>query len=310
LDILPKVHPPGEFIGEVNQEAAEITKLAVGTPVLPGLPDLVASLLSVGAVHTYETAAYYGTAGLVPVMKADLLTGIFEPYPIEERGLTPQDGYIFDYPTYSLTTGDIVRWFRDEFAPLEMDAEIQPGGKTAYAALDELAENVPPGSEGLVLLPYLLGQRSPEFNPHASGVFYGLRKGHTREHLYRAILESFGFNIRHGLESFYPQGHPIKRLIATGGGARSPLWRQIVSDITGLSQEYVPEADAPVGCAYLAGLALGWFDDFLPLQENWVKVKAKTVPNPAISEQYEGTYQLYLDLHSALRPVFTKNFSL
>ena len=211
LDILPKVHPPGEFIGEVNQEAAEITKLAVGTPVLPGLPDLVASLLSVGAVHTYETAAYYGTAGLVPVMKADLLTGMFEPYPIEERGLTPQDGYIFDYPTYSLTTGDIVRWFRDEFAPLEMDAEIQPGGKTAYAALDELAENVPPGSEGLVLLPYLLGQRSPEFNPHASGVFYGLRKGHTREHLYRAILESFGFNIRHGLVQVFLENQQIFR---------------------------------------------------------------------------------------------------
>ncbi len=309
VDILPEVHPPGKFIGEVTQAAAEITGLVPGTPVLPGLPDLVASLLSVGAVHTYESAAYYGTAGLVPVMKADLLTGIFEPYPVEERGLTPQDGYIFDYPTYSLTTGDIVRWFRDEFAPLELAAENLPGGENAYAALDQLAANIPPGSEGLVLLPYLLGQRSPEFNPQASGVIYGLRKGHTRGHLYRAILESFGFNIRHGLESFYPQGHPIRRLIATGGGARSPLWRQIVSDITGLCQEYVPEADAPVGCAYLAGLALGWFEDFQPLQEDWVRVKAETVPDLAAHERYERSYQVYLDLHTALKPVFNNDIA-
>ena len=307
LDILPTVHPPGEFIGGVTQNASEITGLKVGTPVLPGMPDLVASLLSVGAVHTYESAAYYGTAGLVPVMKDDLLSAMFAPYPIEERGLTPQDGYIFDYPTYSLTTGDIVRWFRDEFAPLEMEKERQENCKNAYAYLDDLAESIPPGSDGLILLPYLLGQRSPEFNPQASGVFFGLRKGHTRGHLYRAILESFGFNIRHGLESFYPQGHPIKRLIATGGGARSPLWRQIVSDITGLRQEYVPDADAPLGCAYLAGLALGWFEDFQPLQNDWVKVKAITQPNPEAGEKYEASYHLYLELHAALKPVFNNN---
>ena len=304
LNILPKVYPPAEFIGSVHQQAAEITGLAVGTPVLAGMPDLVASLISVGAVHTYESAAYYGTAGLVPVMKDDLLNAAFHPYPIAERGVTPQDGYIFDYPTYSLTTGDIVRWFRDEFAPSEVEKQHKFGKKTAYEYLDDLAEEVPPGSEGLVLLPYLLGQRSPEFNPQASGVFFGLKKGHTRGHLYRSILESFGFNIRHGLESFYPQGHTIKRLIATGGGASSRLWRQIVSDITGLEQEYVPGADGPVGCAYLAGLALGWFKDFQVLQNDWVKVAAITQPNPDTREKYDSAYQIYLELHTALKPVF------
>jgi xylulokinase len=270
------------------------------------MPDLVASLVSVGAVHTYESAVYYGTAGLVPVMKADLLTGIFEPYPIEERGLTPQDGYIFDYPTYSLTTGDLVRWFRDEFAPLEMQKELEDSSLNAYATLDQLAEHISPGSDGLILLPYFLGQRSPEFNPHASGVFFGLRKGHSRGHLFRAILESFGFNIRHGLESFYPGGHPITRLIATGGGARSQLWRQVVSDITGLPQEYVPVADAPLGCAYLAGLALGWFKDFEPLQKEWVQVEEITEPDEENAAKYEAPYQLYLELHNALEPVFKR----
>lgn len=304
VEILPAVHPPGKCIGTVHSEAAEITGLAVGTPVLPGMPDLVASLISVGAVHTHESAAYYGTAGLVPVMKDDLLNAVFHPYPVPERGLTPQDGYVFDYPTYSLTTGDIVRWFRDEFAPLEMQLESMNGGKSAYAHLDDLARKIPPGSDGLVLLPYLLGQRSPEFNPQASGVLFGLKKGHSRGHVFRAILESFGYNIRHGLESFYPQGHPIKRLIATGGGATSQLWRQIVTDITGLKQEYVPDADGPIGCAYLGGLALGIFTDFEILQRDWVKVTAETVPNPDKTKRYESDYQVYVELHKALKPIF------
>jgi xylulokinase len=201
-----------------------------------------------------------------------------------------------------------VRWFRDEFAPLELEKQNQFGERSAYAYLDDLAADVPPGSEGLVLLPYLLGQRSPVFNPQASGVLFGLKKGHTREHIYRAILESFGFNIRHGLESFYPQGHPIKRLIATGGGASSQLWRQIVTDITGLKQEYVPDADGPVGCAYLAGLALGWFKDFSDLQENWVKVVGENVPDPASAEKYESAFQIYLELHTAIEPVYNLQF--
>jgi xylulokinase len=304
LSILPKVHPPAQIIGTVTPQAAAATGLAEGTPVLPGMPDLVASLISVGAVHTYESAAYYGTAGLVPVMKDDLLNAAFKPYPIPERGLTPQDGYIFDYPAYCLTVGDAVRWFRDEFAPLELSRQAADPALSAYTQLDALAAPIPAGSEGVIMLPYLLGQRSPEFDPYASGVYFGIKKAHTRGHLYRAVLESFGFTIRHGLERFYPQGHPLSRLVATGGGARSSLWRQIVSDITGLPQEYIPDSDGPLGCAYIAGLALGWFDDFTPLKNEWVQAAGITEPQPEAHELYEKSYQTYLALHTALKPVF------
>ena len=308
LEILPRVYTPAHVIGTVHRQAAEATGLAPGTPVLTSLPDLVASLISVGAVHTYESAAYYGTAGLVPVMKDDLLNAMFKPYPIEERGITPQDGYIFDYPSYCLTVGDALRWFRDEFAPLETERQRSGNAPSAYAQLDALAERVPPGSEGLILLPYLLGQRSPEFNPSASGVFFGVKRAHTRGHLYRAILESFGFNIRHGLENFYPQGHPLKRLVATGGGARSPLWRQIVSDITCLPQEYIPESDGPLGAAYLAGIALGWFKDFETLKKDWVQIAGITQPNPTMSAVYDHAYAIYVELHSVLKSVFSHSY--
>jgi xylulokinase len=240
-------------------------------------------------------------------MKDDLLNAAFKPYPLEERGLAPQDGYIFDYPSYCLTVGDAVRWFRDEFAQAEMALQGQPGAPSAYAQLDEQAARVPPGSEGIILLPYLLGQRSPVFDPYASGVYFGIKKAHTRGHLFRAILEAFGFSIRHGLESFYPNGHPLTRLVATGGGARSPLWRQIVSDISGLRQEYIPDSDGPLGCAYLGGLALGWFNDFEVLKTQWVKASGVTEPNPETREQYDRAYRIYAELHTALKPIFTKS---
>jgi len=307
VEVLPRVYTPAKIVGSVHRTAAEATGLAAGTPVLTGMPDLLASLISVGAVYRHESAAYYGTAGLLPVMKDDLISAAFNPYPIEERGKTAQDGYIFDYPAYCLTVGDAVRWFRDEFGQIEMALHARGEAPDAYIQLDKLAESVPPGSEGVVLLPYLLGQRAPEFNPYASGVFFGIKKAHTRGHLYRAVLESFGFSIRHGLESFYPEGHPLTRLVATGGGARSSLWRQIVSDITGLSQEYIPDSDGPLGCAYMGGLGLGWFNDFEVLQNQWVKVAGITKPNPESQELYDQAYQTYVELHYALKPIFLKN---
>jgi xylulokinase len=306
INILPKVLPPARIAGKVHAEAAQATGLLEGTPILPGMPDLMASLISAGTVRTYETAAYYGTAGLVPVMKDDFINAAWKPYPISERGLSHQDGYIFDYPAYCLSVGDSARWFRDTFGQLELQAEQDvPGSPNAYVALNALAEEVPAGSEGLLFLPYLQGQRSPDFNPYASGVFFGINKTHTRAHFYRAILESFGYTIRHGFKNFYPDGHPIKRLVATGGGARGTIWRQIVSDITGIRQEYVPDAEGPMGNAYMAGLALGWFEDFDVLQKDWVEVTAVTDPDPGAQATYDEHFATYLQLHEALDPMFS-----
>jgi xylulokinase len=303
VDILPAVHPPADIVGHVHEQAARQTGLTPGTPVLTGMPDLYPSNISAGITSTAEAVAYYGTAGLVPILKQDPLEAAFYPFPEE-------DGYMFDYPVYSLAVGDGLRWFRDSFGQPEMQATSEEPGSSAYAKLDQLAEVVPAGSDGLIFLPYLFGQRSPWFDPYASGVWFGLTKSHGRAHLYRAIMEAFGYTIRHGLETFYPQGLELKRIVATGGGARSPLWRQIVSDITGLKQAYVAEADGPLGSAYIAGLALGWFKDFKPLRENWVKITATVMPNPANRPAYDAGYAIYRDLHAALRPLFQRQHQL
>jgi xylulokinase len=301
--VLPTVHPPAEIVGRVHEQAARQTGLAPGTPVLTGMPDLDPSIISAGITSTAETVAYYGTAGLVPILKQDPLQAAFHPFPEE-------DGYMFDYPSYSLAVGDGLRWFRDSFGQAEMQAAVEDPEMSAYARLDQLAEAVPPGSDGLIFLPYLFGQRSPWFDPNASGVLFGLSKSHGRAHLYRAVMEAFGYTIRHGLETFYPQGLELKRMVATGGGARSPLWRQIVSDITGLKQAYVAEADGPLGCAYIAGLALGWFEDFKLLEDSWVKITATVTPNPANRSAYDAGYAIYRDLHPALQPLFQRQHLL
>jgi xylulokinase len=264
------------------------------------MPDLYASMVSAGVVYTHEAIAYYGTAGVLPVMKDSALNAAWKPFPIAERGGKIQEGYLFDYPVYSLSVGDGVHWFREQFAPFELEAEKRDQAVSAYALLDQLAAQVPAGSEGLIHLPYFQGQRSPEFNPYASGVFFGMKNTHTWL-TFRALLESWGYSIRHGLDCTYPAGHPIQRLVATGGGARSPLWRQIVSDITGMRQEWVKEADGPLGAAYLAGLAVGIFSDFVPLQSEWVRSQAVTEPDPEAYKIYDQYYPVYVELHSALK---------
>jgi xylulokinase len=296
VDILPAIHPPATIVGRVHRPAAHATGLREGTPVLTGMPDLVASVISAGATAREEAAAYYGTAGVVPVLLDDLLRAMYHPFPEE-------DGYLFYYAAYSLAVGDAVKWFRDVFGQPEVEAARQ-GPPGAYARLDALAADTPPGADGLLLLPYFQGQRSPEFDPRASGVFFGMTPTHTRGHYFRAVLESWGYSIRDGLETSYPQGSPIRRLVATGGGARSPLWRQVVSDITGLPQSYVPEADGPLGAAYVAGLALGWFNDFEPLRRTWVRSEGTTEPNAVNRAAYDHRYPVYRRLHRDLRQAF------
>jgi xylulokinase len=298
VDLLPTIQAPAEIAGRVHARAAADTGLLVGTPVLPGMPDLVASILSAGATRRDEAIAYYGTAGVVPVLLDDLLRACWEPFPQE-------DGYLFYYAAYSLAVGDAVKWFRDVLGEPEVRA-AQAGGDNAYQRLDSAASGVPAGADGLILLPYFQGQRSPEFDPHATGVFFGMTPVHTRAHYFRAVLESWGYSIRDGLTTSYPQSSPIRRLVATGGGARSSIWRQIVSDITGLPQTYVPEADGPLGAAYVAGLGLGWFTDFEVLRSEWVRNAGVTQPTVSSAQVYDRMYPLYRALHRDLRPTFTQ----
>ncbi|PWH19553.1 MAG: hypothetical protein DDG59_02670 [Anaerolineae bacterium] len=304
IAILPKVYPPATVVGNVTPDAAITTGLAEGTPVIAGMPDLFGSMLSAGVTQTDEALIYYGSAGVMPVMKDSALNACFKPFPIAEKGGKVQEGYLYDYPAYCLSIGESVRWFTDQFGEKERYQYQTEGEPSPFARLDNLAQNVPAGCEGLTFLPYLYGQRSPIDHPFASGVYFGIRAFHKKAHFYRALLEAWGYLIRYGLECAYPQGYSFCRLVATGGGAKSRLWRQIISDILGMGQDYVPNTEGTIGAAYVAGLALGIFKDFKNLLDNWVSVQETTYADESNRAAYERSYQAFRLLHEDLQDTF------
>ena len=249
LGRLPRLLWSNEVAGAVTPRAAAETGLAVGTPVTAGTIDAAAEAISVGVVDPGDMMVMYGTT-----MFFIHVTG--DPVPDPRMWATAfvlPDTYAIDGGMS--TTGALTRWFRDQLADGETAAEAA-GGPNAYAALADLAATVPAGSEGLVCLPYFAGERTPVNDPDARGVYAGLTLSHTRAHLYRASLEGTAFGVRHNLETMTEMGAAPKRLVAVGGGAKNPLWLQIVCDASGLPQD-VPErtTGASFGDAFLAGLA-------------------------------------------------------
>ncbi len=291
VDIFPPVYSPADIAGEVTTGAAMETGLAEGTPVIVGTGDGAMSSLGAGMVKEGDGMIYYGTAGLFHVLDQDLedrLTGVGE-FRLGEYGRA-----------YMLTTGESLRWFRDRFGFHETEAEKRIG-LSAYHLLDEQAAKIPPGSNGVIILPYFMGQRSPEFNPSARAVIFGLSISHTRIHIYRALLEAFGYGVYHGLLTGRKKPN---RIVATGGGARSALWRQIVSDIIDIPQEYAAKADAPLGDAYFAGYGIGIFKDFKTMKNDWIKVTAITQPRSDVHKKYLKLFEVYKGLH-ILKDQFT-----
>jgi xylulokinase len=291
---LPTICSPSDIVGEVTSSASEQTGIAKGTPVIAGGPDYQFSALSVGLVEPGDGMLMYGTTGLIA-----FVTGkpIYEPRLVNSNYVVPDTYMSFGGMA---TTGALVRWFRDEFGILERDVE-RLAGVSAYSLLDREAEKVPPGSDGLIVLPYFMGERTPIWDPRARGVIFGLTLYHTRAHIFRAILESAGYALRQHVEIVRELGIDIRRLIAVNGGAKSRLWRQIISDITGLPQQYVPEAPgAPYGDAFLAGVATGIFKNPTQIRD-YVKIAEETRPNKENAAIYEKLYKIYLTLYPALK---------
>jgi xylulokinase len=194
------------------------------------------------------------------------------------------------------TTGALTRWFRDNFARQEMAVEAS-GGPNAYAALTAEAEVVPPGSEGLVILPYFAGERTPLNDPDARGVIAGLSLAHGRGHLYRAILEATAYGVAHNLEVMRASGARPRRAIAAGGGTKSELLLQIVSDVTGIEQALPAQTiGASYGDAFFAGLATGLVSR-TDLGTKWVRIARRFVPDPARHALYQKYYDVYRGLY-------------
>jgi xylulokinase len=198
-------------------------------------------------------------------------------------------------------SGALLRWFRDNFGQYEKEAEAALG-LNAYGLLADQGAQVAVGAEGLLVLPYFAGERSPIWDAQARGTILGLTLSHTRMHIYRALVEATAFGLRHGLEQLQEKGVRIERIVSTGGGTRNPVWTQAVSDILGRDQEILTNAyGAPYGDAYLAGIGVGMFEDLRPLREVWTQETQLVRANPAVKGLYDEYFAVYRGLYDKLR---------
>jgi xylulokinase len=290
LEKLPRLAWSGEQVGQITPTAAAETGLAAGTPVIAGTADAAAEALSAGLAHPGDLMLMYGSS-LFFIQKTDRRVASETLW-----GSLFLERDTFVVTAGMSTAGSLTRWFRDNFAPLELAAEAE-GGANAYAALAKPAASVPPGARGLVILPYFAGERTPLHDPDARGLIAGLTLTHTRAELYRALLEAVGYGIRHNIEAMEAAGVPPRRVLAAGGGIKNPLWLQIVSDITGVEQHIPAQVyGAAYGDAFLAGLGIGLFSDTTQVSR-WINYRQVISPNAEAHQQYEAYYQIYRQLY-------------
>ena len=295
-DILPRITWTSEIAGRVTSHGARLSGLAEGTPIITGTADAAAEAISAGLSAPGDLMVMYGSSIFFIQRTPEMVrTRLFWSAPFLERGTYVLAGGMS-------TSGSRTRWFRDEFAPLEVQAEKQ-GGANAYAALAELAASAPPGANGLVMLPYFSGERTPILDPCAKGVIFGLGLSHTRADIYRALLESIGYGILHNIELMKLEGATPRRILAIGGGALNSLWVQIVSDIANIEQN-IPQQQvgASYGDAFLAGIGIGLFSSTRQGSQ-WFKSAHIVKPDLETNNKYQAYYKIY-------RKLYTQNASL
>jgi xylulokinase len=287
---LPKTFEGPQITGTLSAEAARATGLKAGTPVFGGGGDQAAGAVGTGAVVEGVVSLSLGTSGVV-FAAAD--RPIVEP---EGRlhafcHAVPDKWHLMGV---MLSAGGSLRWYRDTLAPgADFDTLLAP------------AAEVTPGSEGLLFLPYLTGERTPHPDPLARGAFVGLTVRHTLPHMTRAVLEGVAFGLRDSFELMQAAGlSDIRQVRIAGGGARSQLWRQILADVLASELIMVNTTEgAAYGAALLAATGAGIFSDVESACAATIGIMGTTTPGPA-SEMYQQVYPLYRDLYPALQRTF------
>jgi len=292
--LLPRIFESQQVTGSVSSAAAEATGLRAGTPVVAGAGDQAAGALSMGIVKSGVVSATIGTSGVV-------FAATDKPA-LDPRGRVHTFCHAIPdrWHVMGVTQGAglSLRWFRDQFGTRPQDA------RDPYEALTEEAADVPPGSNGLLWAPYLMGERTPYLDPYARAALVGLTATHTRSHVVRAILEGVAFSLRDAFEIFREMNVPVETIRLGGGGARSSLWRQIQADIYGHEVEIVEaEQGAAYGAALLAGVGAGAWRSVDDACDAVVRVSSRIKPDPGSVALLNRQYAAYRSLYTAVKTV-------
>ena len=309
LDLNPALLPPvvaaDAISGKITAEVAALTGLSVDTPVAGGGADNACGAVGNGVVAPGLGLVSVGTSGIVLAYSDAPQVDTSGPVPRVHtfNHAVPHAWYLMGV---TQGAGLSLRWVRDNLAMPERALERWTG-IDAYETITREAENAPPGSDGLLFLPYLQGERTPHLDPYARGGWIGLTASHDRRHLIRSVLEGVAFSLKDCLSIIREQGLHIDQMRATGGGAKSPLWRQIIADVLTTELVLTNASEGPAfGAALLAGVASGVYSSVQEACEQTVHVTQRTEPNSQTASSYAQAYETYRALYPALKPVMSK----
>jgi len=294
IEYLPdRIVRSSDVVGKITRASSKLCGLPEGTPVVSGGIDAPVAQLSAGALEEGEHVAMVGTSTCWGTVHdgSELPFGLVSfPYVVHDT----ERIYSFGG---SATTGALARWFKEEFADSETSVGLRTG-ISPYQLLDREVETIPAGSDGIIVLPYFMGERSPIWDPFARGVFFGVTLVHTRGHMYKALMEGAAFALRHNIEEGIKAGLKLNdECWIVGGVAKSSAWNSIFADITGYKMRQVSSlVEAPFGDAFLAGLGVGLIDRPEKIKE-WVKFREPINPDPNNREIYEKSYALFRQLY-------------
>jgi xylulokinase len=294
----PEVMEAHQIQGEVTAEAAEASGLRAGTPVMAGTVDSPAAVLEAGVAEPGIAVEMTGTSTVV-IIPND--RGLTEPALIALPHALPGMHLLLGA---MVSSGGCLRWFRDQFGQAEIQSATE-GGADSYDLLTRHAEEIEPGSGGLIFLPYMMGERSPLWHTNARGVFFGLSLATPRAALVRAILEGTAFALRHNVETATRAGAEVREMRSVGGCSRSDLWNQIKADVLGLPV-LLPRTSvgSPFGAAIVAGMGAGVFPNVRESLQEMVHLERRFEPDAAKHERYTRAYLLFRDIYEHLKGDF------
>jgi len=298
---LADLYESQEVSGKVSKYAAEITGLKEGTPVVGGAGDQAAGAVGNGIVKKGVISSTIGTSGVV--------FAYTDKVSIDPKGrvhtfchAVPGTWHIMGV---TQGAGLSLKWFRDNFC-IEEKRTAELMKIDPYVLMDQEAEKVKPGCNGLIYLPYMMGERTPHLDPNAKGVFFGLSAKHEKQDMIRAIMEGVVYSLRDCLEIIKEMGVEIKEVRASGGGGKSKLWRQMQADVFGSDITTINSSEGPaLGVALLAGVGSGIYKSVEEACNAVISVKTKQKANIKLHETYNKFYRIYGQLYKSLKQDFT-----
>jgi xylulokinase len=295
--LLPALFESAQVCGKVSAAGAKATGLRIGTPVVAGAGDQAAGAIGMGIARAGAVSATIGTSGVV--------------FAATDRPALDPQGRLHTFchaipgrwhvMGVTQAAGLSLRWFRDTFGV----ASGMQTGRDPYDLLADEASSAPPGSEGAFWLPYLMGERTPHLDPNARAALVGLTASHTRGHVIRAVMEGVAYSLKDTFTIFDEMHIPVTSIRLGGGGARSPLWRQIQADVYAHEVEIVAaEEGAAYGAAILAGVGAGVWNSVDEACDSVVRVASRIAPNQTDSQTLQRSYRTYRKLYPALHQAF------